>query len=61
MGKPPQSARTKKFIEKLDKNKNYIFVAHHTTIQGLVDKFASSGEMIIVDRYYKFLGSFKVN
>jgi hypothetical protein len=26
-----------------------------------VDKFANSGEMIIVDRSYKFLVSFKVN
>jgi broad specificity phosphatase PhoE len=52
---------TKEFIEKLDKNKNYIFVTHHTTIQALVDKFANSGEMIIVDRSYKFLGSLKVN
>ncbi|MFZ9258277.1 MAG: histidine phosphatase family protein, partial [Candidatus Fonsibacter ubiquis] len=58
---PVYIKRTKEFIEKLDKNKNYIFVAHHTTIQGLVDKFANSGEMIIVDRSYKFLGSFKVN
>lgn len=58
---PVYIKRTKEFIEKLDKNKNYIFVAHHTTIQGLVDKFANSGEMIIVDRSYKFLVSFKVN
>ncbi|NCU52389.1 MAG: histidine phosphatase family protein [Candidatus Fonsibacter ubiquis] len=58
---PVYIKRTKEFIEKLDKNKNYIFVAHHTTIQGLLDKFANSGEMIIVDRSYKFLGSFKVN
>ena len=58
---PAYMKKTKEFIEKLDKNKNYIFVAHHTTIQGLVDKFANSGEMIIVDRSYKFLVSFKVN
>jgi broad specificity phosphatase PhoE len=32
---PAYIKRTKEFIEKLDKNKNYIFVAHHTTIQGL--------------------------
>ena len=50
-----------KFIEKLDKNKNYIFVAHHTTIEGLVNKFANSGEMIIVDRSYKIVDAFKVN
>jgi phosphohistidine phosphatase SixA len=51
----------KDFIEKLDKNKNYIFVAHHTTIEGLASTFASSGEMVIVDRSYKVIGTFKVN
>lgn len=58
---PAYIKRTKEFIEKLDKNKNYIFVAHHTTIEGLVNKFANSGEMIIVDRAYKIINSFKVN
>jgi acetyl-CoA carboxylase beta subunit len=53
--------KTKEFIEKLDKNKNYIFVAHHTTIEGLASTFASSGEMIIVDRSYKVISTFKVN
>ena len=51
----------KEFIKKLDKNKNYIFVAHHTTIEGLAGTFASSGEMVIVDRSYKVIGTFKVN
>jgi acetyl-CoA carboxylase beta subunit len=53
--------KTKEFIAKLDKNKNYIFVAHHTTIDGLAGAFASSGEMIIVDRSYKVISTFKVN
>jgi hypothetical protein len=53
--------KTKEFIEKLDKNKNYIFVAHHTTIEGLASAYAGSGEMIIVDRSYKVVGAFKVN
>lgn len=58
---PGHIKRTKEFIEKLDKNKNYIFVAHHTTIDGLTSAFASSGEMIIVDRSYKVISTFKVN
>jgi phosphohistidine phosphatase SixA len=52
---------TKEFIEKLDKNKNYIFVAHHSTIEGLANTFASSGEMVIIDQSYKVIGAFKVN
>ena len=58
---PAYMKKTKEFIEKLDKNKNYIFVAHHTTIDGLAGAFASSGEMIIVDRSYKVISTFKVN
>jgi len=58
---PAYMKKTKEFIEKLDKNKNYIFVAHHTTIEGLTSTFAGSGEMIIVDRSYKVIGTFKVN
>ena len=58
---PAYMKKTKEFIEKLDKNKNYIFVAHHTTIEGLASTFAGSGEMIIVDRSYKVIGAFKVN
>jgi phosphohistidine phosphatase SixA len=58
---PEYIKKTKEFIEKLDKNKNYIFVAHHTTIEGLAGTFASSGEMVIVDRSYKVIGTFKVN
>ena len=58
---PAYIKKTKEFIEKLDKSKNYIFVAHHTTIEGLVNKFANSGEMIIVDRSYKVISTFKVN
>ena len=58
---PAYMKKTKEFIEKLDKNKNYIFVAHHTTIEGLTSTFASSGEMIIVDRSYKVISTFKVN
>ena len=58
---PAYIKKTKEFIEKLDKNKNYIFVAHHTTIEGLTSTFAGSGEMIIVDRSYKVIGTFKVN
>lgn len=53
--------RTKEFIETLDKKKNYIFVAHHTTIEGLTGQFANSGEMIVVDRSYKITSTFKVN
>ena len=58
---PSYIKRTKEFIEKLDKSKNYIFVAHHTTIEGLTSTFAGSGEMIIVDRSYKVIGALKVN
>jgi len=58
---PSYMKKTKEFIEKLDKNKNYIFVAHHTTIEVLSSTFAGSGEMIIVDRSYKVIGTFKVN
>ena len=58
---PAYIKRTKEFIEILDNNKNYIFVAHHTTIDGLVNKFANSGEMIIVDRSYRVISTFKVN
>jgi phosphohistidine phosphatase SixA len=58
---PEYIKKTKEFIEKLDKNKNYIFVAHHTTIEGLAGTFASSGEMVIVDRSYKVISTFKVN
>jgi phosphohistidine phosphatase SixA len=58
---PAYMKKTKEFIDKLDKNKNYIFVAHHTTIEGLANTFAGSGEMIIVDRSYKVIGAFKVN
>ncbi|NDF94197.1 MAG: histidine phosphatase family protein, partial [Actinobacteria bacterium] len=32
-----------------------------TTIEGLANKFANSGEMIIVDRSYKVISTFKVN
>ena len=58
---PIYMKKTKEFIDKLDKSKNYIFVAHHTTIEGLTSTFAGSGEMIIVDRSYKVIGAFKVN
>ena len=53
--------RTKDLINRLDKNKNYIFVAHHTTIQGLVNYAASSGEIVIVDRSYKVIQTIQVN
>jgi phosphohistidine phosphatase SixA len=58
---PSYIKTTKEFIEKLDKNKNYIFVAHHSTIEGLANTFASSGEMVIIDQSYKVIGAFKVN
>ena len=58
---PAYVKKTKELIDKLDKNKNYILVTHHTTILGLTDYFANSGEMVIVDRSYKIVGIFKVN
>ena len=42
------------FIRSIDNN-------HHTTIEGLASTFASSGEMVIVDRSYKVISRFKVN
>ena len=53
--------RIKDLINRLDKSKNYIFVAHHTTIQGLVNYAASSGEIVIVDRSYKVIQTIQVN
>jgi len=58
---PTYVKKTKEFIDKLDKNKNYILVTHHTTILGLTDHFANSGEMVIIDRSYKIVDIFKVN
>jgi phosphohistidine phosphatase SixA len=58
---PAYMKKTKEFIGKLDKNKNYIFVAHHTTLEGLTNQFANSGEMIITNHAFKVIGNFKVN
>jgi phosphohistidine phosphatase SixA len=58
---PTYVKKTKEFIDKLDKNKNYILVTHHTTILGLTDYFANSGEMVIIDRSFKIVDIFKVN
>ena len=58
---PAYVKKTKEFIDKLDKNKNYILVTHHTTILGLTDYFANSGEMVIIDRSFKIVDIFKVN
>jgi len=58
---PAYVKKTKELIDKLDKKKNYILVTHHTTILGLTDYFANSGEMVIVDRSYKIVSIFKVN
>jgi broad specificity phosphatase PhoE len=58
---PSYVKKTKDLVIKLDKNKNYILITHHTTILGLTDYFANSGEMVIVDRSYKIISIFKVN
>ena len=58
---PAYVKKTKELIDKLDKNKNYILVTHHTTILGLTDYFANSGEMVVVNRSYKIVSIFKVN
>jgi phosphohistidine phosphatase SixA len=59
--KHKQIKELKAFIKKWDSKKNIVFVTHYVVISEIVNITISSGEIIVVDKNLKFIGTVKTN
>ena len=59
--KEKQLIEINKYIKKLNKNENIVFVTHYVVISELLNLNPSSGEIIITDKSLVLLGRIKIN
>ena len=59
--KEKQIIEINKYIKKLSKNKNIVFVTHYVVISELLNLNSSSGEIIITDKNLVLLGRIKID